>query len=939
MINSESGQIIDPSKPPSYSLAHVEHTSHSITPIVFNGNNYDEWSRSFHLALMAKGKLGYIYGIVTKPAVTSDKFESWQTTNALVTMWIFNTLAPSVRKQIGLRPEAKQIWIYQLQTELLARRQGPTEPLVAYYGRMIAIWYELLEQEPLPTCSCNPCTYEWVALMTARHEKKRVRDFLMGLDDRFSNTRTHIIGITHLPSLDLIYNRLLQDEGVRNLSSTLSDTAPDAMAFAARVSHRSRQSGDGIRKECRTEPSKYFCIACDKSGHSLKFCYQVTGKYPEWWGDRPRPPHMASGKAPATAHMASGKAPASHAASSSSRSSLATFDQLDLNSLTPEQLDVLDNLVQARKADSTTSRLNGNIYYLPWIIDTGASHHMSGCLSHFTNLQLIAPLSVSLPNGDLTIATQSGDVILSPRLVLRNVLYVANLYCNLLSVSSLLMDTSLTIQFSHNLCLIQDRISKTVIGAGEQNEGLYHLNGVRNDKAHAYMIGTGNSPELWHRRLGHLSSNISRFLPFLNKSSQTCDTFHSKTCDICLRAKQTREHFNLSISHALSPFDLIHCDLWGPYSENASCGSSHFLTIVNDFSRSTWVYLLRNKSDTKQTLENGILFQSSNVGSTTNPHQRVERKHRHILNVARALLFQASLPLYFWGECVLSVVYLINRTPTSLLNGKTPYQNLFNKPPPFENIRTFECLAYAKTLNRSRDKFASWSRKCVCIGYPFGKKGWRLFDLDTGSYFESREVVFLENEFPYKNLQLNNLENDPPFSMDNLSPVYDSSILHTPHPSHTTDPPASPNSSPNTETLSNPQSPPNTPTDPPQPTPDLDQPPTTSSSDNPSSLPPVSSTMGRGHRIKMSNSNLNGFVLSKPRPLVNSLSAQSSSTGTPYPISHYLNYANFSPNHKAFLSSVTKHHEPSFLKDVVQGTPYPISHYLKMKKDEEEAKS
>ncbi|XP_074269033.1 uncharacterized protein LOC141592318 [Silene latifolia] len=413
MTNPNSGQVVDSTKPPSYSLVHVEHTGHSITPVVFNGNNYDEWSRSFHLALMAKGKLGYIDGTITKPSATSEKFETWQSTNALVTMWIFNTIESSLRRQISLRPEAKQVWldlknrfsqanearVYQLQTELLACRQRPTETLVAYYGRMTAIWDELLEQDPLPSCSCNPCTCDWVTLMAARREKTRVRDFLMGLDDRFSNTRTHIIGITPLPSLDLIYYRLLQDEGVRNLSSNSSDKQPDAMAFAAHVSHGSRPSGGGGRSE--RQPSKYFCIACQKSSHSLKFCYQVTGKYPEWWGDRPRPriyldpnatdltnavfvpdprskgqtetrgisslssgqktlgtTSKVAGDHPPKALMASGKA-AMHAAPSSSHSSLASFDNIDLNSLTPQQLDELSNLLQARKSESSTDRLNG----------------------------------------------------------------------------------------------------------------------------------------------------------------------------------------------------------------------------------------------------------------------------------------------------------------------------------------------------------------------------------------------------------------------------------------------------------------------------------------------------------------------------------------------------------------------------------------------------
>jgi len=99
-----------------------------------------------------------------------------------------------------------------------------------------------------------------------------------------------------------------------------------------------------------------------------------------------------------------------------------------------------------------------------------------------------------------------------------------------------------------------------------------------------------------------------------------------------------------------------------------------------------------------------IIHQTSRV-QTLQENRIVERKHQHLLNVAQALRFQAKLPLQYWSDCILSVIYLINRTPSPLLKNKTPFELLFNKPPSYTHLKVFRSLYFASTFSRQQKKF------------------------------------------------------------------------------------------------------------------------------------------------------------------------------------------------------------------------------------------
>ncbi|XP_074293232.1 uncharacterized protein LOC141620199 [Silene latifolia] len=342
---------------------------------------------------------------------------------------------------------------------------------------------------------------------------------------------------------------------------------------------------------------------------------------------------------------------------------------------------------------------------------------------------------------------------------------------------------------------VVDRNSRMPIGVGEQSNGVYYYRPVTQQILS--NKSTVDSTLLLHRRLGHPSRQHLSFISSISQNNPINKLLAN--CDVCIRAKQTRSSFPISLTVSQNLFDLIHCDLWGPYSTPFLSGAHYFLTIVDDHSRAVWVYLINDKSEVPSCMKNfcamvrtqfskeikiirsdngtefvnsslrdfysnyGILLHTSCV-DTPQQNGRVERKHRNILEVARALRFQASLPITYWGECVQTAVFLINRTPTALLNGKSPYSILFGSDPNLDVLRTFGCLCYVHYRPRVKDKFGPRSRRCVFLGYHAGKKGWKVMDLEQKTVTVSRDVRFMEDVFPFASSVSPPADSAPPYA-------------------------------------------------------------------------------------------------------------------------------------------------------------------------------
>lgn len=165
---------------------------------------------------------------------------------------------------------------------------------------------------------------------------------------------------------------------------------------------------------------------------------------------------------------------------------------------------------------------------------------------------------------------------------------------NLLSVVNLSIDNSCEIHFSSCKCFIQDPVMKRKMKIGDLEDGLFklHTSTLLENVVSAAAINTQNcNVHLWHNRLGHPSSVVLSHIPQLSSVS----TSIFSNCDVCHMAKQRKLSFTNSDTHS-SSFELIHCDVWGPYKQPTHSRCHYFLTIVDDFTRCTRLFLFADKT-------------------------------------------------------------------------------------------------------------------------------------------------------------------------------------------------------------------------------------------------------------------------------------------------------------------------------------------------------
>jgi len=219
-------------------------------------------------------------------------------------------------------------------------------------------------------------------------------------------------------------------------------------------------------------------------------------------------------------------------------------------------------------------------------------------------------------------------------------------------------------------------------------------------------------------------------------------------CEICKTTKSTQDTGKVPALRATERLDRAHMEFWGPYKTPTLGGKRYMLTTTDDFSRKSWIYLTKDRTEvcqlfrsrrTQVELESGQKLKAIRMDNapefiklgkgfeqdgirielivpyTPSQNGVAERLNRTLITKTRAMLTTARLPAQFWGEAAHAACYVKNLT---LGEGKRIPQELWTgRIPDLSYLRTFGCIAYIHMPVEKRSKLDQTAVKGIFVRY------------------------------------------------------------------------------------------------------------------------------------------------------------------------------------------------------------------------------
>jgi len=419
-----------------------------------------------------------------------------------------------------------------------------------------------------------------------------------------------------------------------------------------------------------------------------------------------------------------------------------------------------------------------------WVVDLGASFHATPDRKHFHDYVQRDFGQVQLGDDKPCKIVRMGTVFIKQqngnKWLLKEVRHVPDLKKNLISIGQLGGEGCITTFIDKTWKVTEGSL---VIAKGEKVGTLYLCNGISNSVN--ALTSTREDRTLWHHRLRHMSENGMQIIHSRNLLPGL-KHFDLKFYENYVYGKQKRVRFlRVGKEKKSKKLEFVHTDVWGPAQVSSLGGSCYYVTFIDDATRKTWIYCIRNKSNVFDTFkkwkafvgnetgkrlkclrsdnggeycskefnrycsENGICREQI-VPGTPQENGVLERMNRTIMENSRCMRLHARLPLKFWVDVVDTVVYLINRGPSSSLDGGILEEAWTGKKLNYSFLKTFGCEAFVHINKENRTKLEEKSKKCTFIGYGFNDFGYLLYDYENHKIIRSRDVIFNEKVL-YKN--------------------------------------------------------------------------------------------------------------------------------------------------------------------------------------------
>ncbi|XP_074283078.1 uncharacterized protein LOC141607628 [Silene latifolia] len=597
---SENSSSFDYYDDPLY-LSTSDQPSATLSSFLFERNDFLGWKREVLMALAAKNKDDMIDRSCSCPPSTDKCHKQWKRCDFMVMRWISNSLDKNLMENFKFVTSSKELWnelierfgqsnaleVYQLTKDLGAVSQENLS-LVEYYSKMKNLWETL---DPLPSCSCGKislCSCTLMKKMIDRENNAKIIQFLINLNSNYDGVRTQILSLDPLPSINKVLALLQKIERQKQITDTVS-VLTDANAYASYKQSESKKSGDAGPSNVK------HCDHCNNNGHTRATCFGLT-KYPHcnktchnpancflirgFPGDKTKgkeklsynkdnPPKRGANTVDVISESPledSFSAAAKNTGSVVLNSTSGAFNGISsdvLDGLITSIIDhVLKRISKQQQAGLSSANFAGMMYpssfaltadnsgfLSDWIVDTGASDHMTYDVTLFSDIHVFKrPIRVGLLDGSIKFVYKMGTVLLTDKIKLFYVFYIPDFKQNLLSVSKLLDHHNMTVMFSSHDCVFQDLTNDVIVAKGRRIGDLYrfhrkldHAHLIDNlvhtfnklvmnkflskDKNISFLHSTANSAsdsklvDLFHARLGHMSVEKLKFVSDFSHSS------------------------------------------------------------------------------------------------------------------------------------------------------------------------------------------------------------------------------------------------------------------------------------------------------------------------------------------------------------------------------------------------------------------------------------